>query len=42
MPAGKLLSRHQLSDTEKKLYELGANEKKGIKFYSDRWELPQS
>lgn len=32
---------NQLSDTEKKLYELGANEKKGIKFYSDRWELPQ-
>ena len=32
---------NQLSDAEKKLYELGANEKKGIKFYSDRWELPQ-
>ena len=30
-----------LSEDEKKLYVLGTNETKGIKFASDNWELPQ-
>lgn len=36
-----LTSLNQLTDSEKSLYTLNANEKKGVKFSSDRWELPK-
>lgn len=31
----------ELTQEEKKLYSLSANETKGIKFHSERWELPE-
>lgn len=33
---------NELQDTDKELYVLSANETKGIKFSSERWELPQN
>ena len=33
---------NELQDSDKELYVLSANETKGIKFSSERWELPQN
>ena len=32
----------QFNDSDKELYVLSKNETKGVKFYADRWELPQN